>query len=226
MATHPLDNVIWSALTTRQPHLAIGDDRARRYAADMAPFVAVPDAGADAARAVAGLATPGEVLTMVGVTPEDLAGWTVERRSAVSQMVYDRAGPPGLEGGEVEVLGPGDAAEMLDLMAEVYPGYFRPRTAEMGLYLGVREEGRLVAMAGQRMALDGWREISAVATRPGHRGRGLAGRLVARLTAEILREGLAPFLHVDADNLAARAAYEKAGFALRRDLPLLRIRRD
>ena len=122
-------------------------------------------------------------------------------------------------------LGAADVPEMLALMAAVYPGYFRPRTRELGLYLGVRREERLVAMAGQRMGLDGYREISAVATLPEFRGRGYAGRLVGRLVREIRAEVLAPFLHVDTDNTAARAAYEKVGFAWRRDLTVVKVRR-
>ncbi|WP_165250675.1 GNAT family N-acetyltransferase [Paludisphaera soli] len=221
-----LDNVIWSALATRHAHLARGDDRARRYPADMAPFLAVADEGPEAAAALRTLAEPAETLTLVGVIPPALPGWIVERRALVSQMVFDGPAVATEVDGRVAILGPADVPAMLDLMAEIYPGYFRPRTIAMGLYLGVCEGGRLIAMAGQRMALDGHREISGVATRPEHRGRGHAGRLVSRLVAAILGEDLTPFLHVDAENHAARSAYEKAGFVHRKDLPLARVRRD
>lgn len=219
-----LDNPAWASLTTRQTSFALGDDRARRYPAEVAPFLAVADPGPEAAAAARGLAKPGESLHFVGVAPVDPAGWDVERTSTIAQMVFEGRATE-IDGEDVTALGTADVPEMLALMAAVYPGYFRARTRELGLYLGIRREGRLVAMAGQRMGLEGYREISAVATLPEFRGRGHAGRLVGRLVREILAEGLAPFLHVDADNTAARAAYEKAGFAHRRDLAVVKVRR-
>lgn len=220
-----LDNPIWGALRTRQADVAIGAGLARRFPADMAPFIAIGEDGPDAVAAMAPLAGPGETLTMVGVVPASPAGWVVERTAAVSQMIYDgrRADAAGDEG--IAALGEADVPEMLGLTALVYPEYFRPRTIAMGAYFGIRHEGRLIAMAGQRLWPDGHREISAVCTHPDYRGRGHAGRLIARLVAAIRAEGSTPFLHVDAGNAGARAAYEKAGFAWRRDLPLLRIRR-
>lgn len=220
-----LDNPAWAALTTRQSGIALGDGRARRYPADVAPFLAVADTGPEAAAAARALATPGESLHFVGIAPGDLAGWHVEGASTVAQMVFRGSVASDADDEGVEVLGPENGDEMLALMAAVYPGYYRRRTRELGLYLGVRRGGRLVAMAGERMCLEGYREISAVATLPDHRGRGLAGRLVGRLVREILAAGLTPFLHVDAENTAARAAYEKAGFAWRRDLTVIKVRR-
>lgn len=219
-----LDNPAWAALTTRQSSFALRDGQARRYPSEVAPFLAVDDPGPEAAAAARALARPGESLYFVGVAPADPAGWDVERTSTVAQMVFAGRGAE-IDAEDMTTLGAADVPEMLALMAAVYPGYFRPRTRELGLYLGIRREGRLVAMAGQRMGLDGCREISAVATLPEFRGRGYAGRLVRRLVREILAEGLAPFLHVDADNDAARAAYEKAGFARRRDLTVVKVRR-
>ncbi|OJW12341.1 MAG: hypothetical protein BGO49_21025 [Planctomycetales bacterium 71-10] len=219
-----LDNPAWAALTTRQESFALGDGRARRYPAEVAPFLAVADPGPEAAAAARALVKPGESLHFVGVAPGDLQGWDVERTSTIAQMVFEGRATE-IDGEDMTTLGAADVPEMLALMAAVYPGYFRPRTRELGLYLGVRREERLVAMAGQRMGLDGYREISAVATLPEFRGRGYAGRLVGRLVREIRAEVLAPFLHVDTDNTAARAAYEKVGFAWRRDLTVVKVRR-
>ncbi len=107
----------------------------------------------------------------------------------------------------------------------MFPGYFRQRTIELGTYLGVRREGRLIAMAGQRMGLTGYSELSGICTHPDHQGQGHARRLVTRLVNATFREGLVPFLHVYSDNLGAKAAYEKLGFVTRCDLPLACIRR-
>ncbi len=220
-----LDNPIWYALATRQGHLAIGDDRARRYPADVAPFIAVEDASPANVAALGGLAEPGETLFLSGAIPRPLTGWSIASDFLVSQLVYDPRADRPTEAGGISVLTGGDVSAMLELIALVYPGYFRSRTIEMGTYLGIRDEGRLVGMGGQRMCLDGYREISGVCTHPEFRGRGHAGRLVSHLVKLILAEGLIPFLHVDADNAVARSAYEKAGFAWRRDLEFHKIRR-
>ncbi len=76
------------------------------------------------------------------------------------------------------VLGPDDVPDMLALTAQVFPGYFRQRTIELGTYLGVRREGRLIAMAGQRMGLTGYSELNGICTHPDHQGQGHARRLV------------------------------------------------
>ena len=99
--------------------------------------------------------------------------------------------------------------EMMALTGLVYPGYFRPRTIELGNYIGIHEGGRLVAMAGERMWIGPWREISAVCTHPEHLGRGHAYRLAATLVNSILRRGMRPFLHVSAANERALALYRR-----------------
>jgi GNAT superfamily N-acetyltransferase len=221
-----LDNPAWNSLVGRQAHLALGSGRVRRYPADVAPFLATGGDGPGGRDEMADLAAPGEWLYMVAAEPSPPPGWQVERTSAVSQMVGDRPIET-TAGAEGSALGPDDVPDMLELTALAFPGFFRPRSIAMGTYLGIREEdgGRLVAMAGLRMAPEGYREISGICTHPAHRGRGHARRLVARLVYEILGLGLRPFLHVDGANAGAHAAYEKLGFAPRRDLTLLRVRR-
>jgi ribosomal protein S18 acetylase RimI-like enzyme len=218
-----LDDPIWSALTTRHASFALGGKAVKRYPADVAPFLAT--AGEVDPGEASEPATPGEVLFMAAVDPSPPPGWEVERRSSLHQMVCQT--PAGLSGAgdDGSVLGPDDVPDMLELTALAFPGYFRRRTIEMGMYVGVRREGRLVAMAGQRMFLDGFREVSGVCTHPDHRGQGHASRLINRVVDDIVRDGLTPFLHVDASNDGARAAYEKLGFVVRRELTLLRIRR-
>ncbi|QEH37569.1 Mycothiol acetyltransferase [Aquisphaera giovannonii] len=221
-----LDNPIWSSLTTGHARFALADGPARRFAPDVAPFLGIRDPGPESVAAMARLAEPGERITMVGVVPDEAPGWSVEKRAAVAQMVFEGNEPVEEDDPAILVLGAGDVPDMLALTGLVYPEYFRPRTHELGTYLGVRREGRLIAMAGRRMWPGHFREISAVCTHPDFRGQGLARRLLARLVTEILRDGLSPFLHVDAGNAGARAAYERAGFVVRRDLPLVRLRRE
>ncbi|GMA85333.1 hypothetical protein GCM10025868_05830 [Angustibacter aerolatus] len=109
-----------------------------------------------------------------------------------------------------------DVPEMLALVERTRPGPFLPRTIEMGTYLGVRREGRLVAMAGERLHPPGWTEISAVCTDESARGQGLATRLVLAVAHGIRERGETPFLHAAGDNTNAIRLYESLGFRLRR----------
>jgi predicted GNAT family acetyltransferase len=104
---------------------------------------------------------------------------------------------------------------MRALVARTRPGPFGPRTHEMGTYLGVVDDGELVAMAGERLHPPGYTEISAVCTDAAHRGRGLATRLVLAVTAGIRERGEVPFLHAAADNVTAIRLYGELGFRLR-----------
>src|SRR4029077_5363570 len=116
------------------------------------------------------------------------------------------------DGRAFDQLTPADVPAMLDLVARTQPGPFARRTIELGTYLGVREGGALVAMAGERMHLDGHSEISAVCTDPSQRRRGLARDLVLTLARRIRARGERPFLHVAADNVNAIRLYEALGF--------------
>ena len=74
------------------------------------------------------------------------------------------------------------------------------RTIELGGYIGLFDGDRLVAMAGQRLAPPGFREVSAVCTHPDFRGRGLAAGLTTLVARAILERGEQPFLHHASDN--------------------------
>jgi predicted GNAT family acetyltransferase len=143
-------------------------------------------------------------------------------------MVGDRVQPvPAVAPPSSDVpvpLGEADVDDMLALVREAQPGPFLPRTVEFGGYLGVRRQGKLVAMAGRRMRPPGFTEVSAVATDPGHRRQGLAEQLVRAVTAAISAEGDTPFLHVAIENTRAIRLYESIGFVLRREVPILVVR--
>ena len=117
-------------------------------------------------------------------------------------------------------------ADMLALTALVYPEYFRPRTPEMGRYVGVYDGPRLAAMAGERMHAGSWREVSAVCTHPDYVGQGLARQLMAEICENIRRRGETPFLHVSFANERAKTLYDRLGFAERSAIPYWVVRRS
>lgn len=123
--------------------------------------------------------------------------------------------PPDWEPGVVR-LGAPEVAEMLALVERTRPGPFWERTIAMGTYVGIRDGGRLVAMAGERLRPPGWTDVSAVCTAPEARGQGCAGRLVRHLVGEVLDRGERAFLHVSTENHGAIELYERLGFTRRR----------
>ena len=209
-----LDNPVYAALTGAQSRFAQISGRARRYLPDVAPFLALPpepsaDDWVDAGHLV-GRGTYAAVLRAGVETPEH---WTAVREFDVLQMVEDRVS--GVDDPEAIVLGPADVPEMFELVRDTDPGPFLERTIELGRYVGIRRGGELIAMAGERMHFDGWREISAVCTAPAHQGHGLASRLVREISSGIRRRCERAFLHVLATNVPAIQLYEQLGFRAR-----------
>jgi GNAT superfamily N-acetyltransferase len=209
-----LDNPVYEALGGVQAQFAQVRGNVRRFAADVAPFLALPATPSAQDWQDAGeLVAPG---SFVGVrhTGEELpGGWRAVDRFELVQMIGD--GVVGQECAEAVVLGAVDVPEMLELVAATEPGPFLPRTIELGDYLGIRRDGALVAMAGERFRLEGWAEISAVCTSAACRGEGLATRLVRALVAGIERRSERPFLHVLSTNTTAIELYEELGFRVR-----------
>lgn len=216
-----LANPMWTSLATRHAGVALGSGALKRFMPDVAPFCAVEHAGA-VLDDTACLQT-GETVYFLGTFPQLPVGWTVEGEYTILQMVADGA-PPAAAAPDASALGAADIPDMLALTALVYPEFFRARTAALGRYIGCRENGRLAAMAGQRLALPGYREISAVCTHPEHRGQGHAGRLIGQLARAIVADGEIPFLHVSAANERAWKLYQDLGFVASRELPFIKVR--
>lgn len=217
---HPLDNPIWSALTTQQSPIAIGDELARRFPGEMAPFGAFPRASKESFDALAQLYRQGNELALFTLGPVDLPSrFTVTRSAVLNQMICtpEQSHEPAVQPVQ---LGSNDVDDMMALVDLTKPGPFAIRTHELGRYLGIRMDGRLVAMAGERLHVDGYTEVSAVCTHPLYRGRGYSRDLIAAVSKGIQARGEAPFLHVLDDNLSAIALYETLGFTFRVALQL------
>jgi predicted GNAT family acetyltransferase len=217
---HPLDRVIWEALNSRQQHFADGDERARRYFAEVAPFAAIVDETTASYHSLATLIPPGDrvaLFTKKEMSPPSRL--SVAKRDLVDQMVLETS-PPLRGETPLLALGPEDLSEMRELVDLTRPGPFGPRTVELGSYLGIRIDGTLVAMAGERMKLDGFAEISAVCVHPAYRGKGFVAELVCAIARLIIFRLEMPFLHVFASNTPAIALYERLGFVRRRRMQL------
>ncbi|MFJ3459786.1 GNAT family N-acetyltransferase [Achromobacter spanius] len=219
---HSLDNPIWTALGTEQTHLGTGSQLARRYHPDVAPFAAMAsEDSSEAWAALAQLMSAGEQVALLSCDPlKPPARLCVQPAGTIHQMVATRREARVVDDADIVMLHAADAADMQALAAKTKPGPFRARTHEMGRYIGIRSHGRLIAMAGERMHLAGHVEISAVCVDEQWRGKGLAGRLVQALEAQIWQRGESPFLHVLAHNASAIALYERLGFRLRQQFQM------
>ncbi|UGT61165.1 GNAT family N-acetyltransferase [Nocardia asteroides] len=215
IALHPLDDPVRSSLRGAHRRFATWTGRIARYHPEVAAFVGHPPALDDRDWLdLAAVLGPGGSTGLRGfghVLPD---GWTMLREFDSVQL--DGSALRTEPDPALEVLTGADVPEILELIARTEPGPFAPRTIEMGTYLGIRERGRLVAMAGERMHPTGWTEISAVCTDAEFRGRGYASRLVRAVGAVVRERGEVPFLHAVAHNHTAISLYETLGFTLRK----------
>jgi ribosomal protein S18 acetylase RimI-like enzyme len=210
-----LDNPVYAALSGAQAGFAQSRGRALRYRPNVAPFFGLPpEASVEDWADAEALVAPGTIAAVIHGGVEAPEPWRVVRDYDAVQMVGERvSGTPDLE---AVPLGPDDVPEMLELVAQTDPGPFLQRTVELGRYLGIRRDGLLAAMAGERFHLDGWREISAVCTAPTHRGQGLASRLMGAIIDGIQLRSERAFLHVLRTNTNAIRLYKQLGFRVRR----------
>jgi predicted GNAT family acetyltransferase len=225
---HLLDNPIWSALTTTHSYLAEGDDRARRYPREITTLASVIAPSREAFDSLAKVAQPRETIAVLfDAVPRFNDQWELVRQLALVQM-EQTSGDEELahDASDVLPLGANDSPEMVELGTLTNPGPIGPRTYEIGDFIGIRDsDGQLIAMAGERMRVPGYSEISGVCTRPGFEGRGLAASLVIRLIDRIRNRDEVPFLHSRAENARAVKLYERLGFETTRTFQLGILRR-
>jgi predicted GNAT family acetyltransferase len=221
-----LDNPVWNALSTIHSSLAEGNEDAKRYQVDVAPLAATRDDSPESYQSLAKLLGPGGQAALALATVPELAhGWTTVRALPNLQMVWNEKLLPQAEH-RFEDLSSMQIDEMLALTELNNLRRFRRRAPELGSYIGIRESGRLVAMAGEGFRFPGYTEISAVCTHPDYRGRGYASSLVSALVQKITGQGQTPFLQVRKDNANAIRVYEKLGFRTRRDMTFMIVKRE
>jgi ribosomal protein S18 acetylase RimI-like enzyme len=228
---HPLDNVIWKALNTRQAEFAECFDQARRFVPEVTSLAGFREPSREGYQSLAGLLGSRATVALFLDQPyQPRSGWNLIAGPPLLQMVCGNGiNPPAsqnLSGPELVELGPADSAEMIELTALTKPGPFSKRTHELGTYLGIRRDGRLVAMAGERLKIPGYTEVSAVCTHPDYTGRGYARILMTEVMRRIRSRGETPFLHVREDNVRAIEIYQGLGFDRRVQLHLAVLRKD
>jgi predicted GNAT family acetyltransferase len=227
---HPLDNVIWHALTTRQAGFAESNGVARRFPADVTSLTGFSEPTS------AGYASLADLLSQRGTGALFLAapyqpreGLDLVAAAPLLQMVYagdwNRRQKQISSEFPITELGAQDSREMMELTALTKPGPFGSRTHELGTYLGIRCNGKLVAMAGERLKVPGFTEVSAVCTHPDHKGKGFARILMMEILHRVRERGETPCLHVREDNLRAIELYERLGFKTRVQVHLAVLRR-
>ena len=230
-AAHPLDNPIWNSLTTIHAHFAEAASLARRFPSDVTALGALMGPTEEAWSALAGLPSAAKVTVLVFDAPVDPpAGWEVLESAVGLQMIYEDRKPPSPPPAsaafseEIIELAAADAPEMLALAELTRPGPFGIRARELGTFLGIRREGKLIAMAGERLRLPGFTEVSAVCTHPDHTGHGHAAVLVTAAMERLCRRGEVPFLHVRERNTRAIELYLRLGFKRRRAFQFTAVR--
>jgi predicted GNAT family acetyltransferase len=222
---HVLDHPIWSALTTRQAALAERNARARRFPTDVAPFADMIDMSPESFAALRDLMQPDD--TQVLFTPEPMrvpADFDVLRAEEAVVMT----GTPSIASNpaaDIVTLGTPDIPAMAELVALTNPGPFAARTHTLGTFLGIRIDGQLVAMIGERMKPGDYTEMTGICVHPNFRGRGLAQVLMGEIGRQIVARGEIPFLHVYAGNMPAIGLYRRQGMAIHRTMHVTIVRR-
>jgi ribosomal protein S18 acetylase RimI-like enzyme len=209
----PLDNIFWNCLAGPQAHFASGGEHGRRYMAGFSPIAAFPDSAHPDFDAIAPYFAPGEQFYIEGWTGDAPPGWRVEVDGSMFCMLWQGGTPETDAAPDAQPLAARHAEQALALATLTRPGPFGIRTIELGEYFGYFDGEQLIAMAGERSAVPGYREISGVCTHPDHQGQGLAKKLMLKLIRRQMLRGEVPYLHVMSSNETALALYRRMGFA-------------
>lgn len=220
-----LDNPLWWALSGVQEPFAVGVSHVKRYRPGILPFAAYDRHLTEGITALDHWLKKGDIFFFVGALPPLPSNWELIRELPCAQMILET---PDALPGETTPITPLTAADrdaMYDLISKVQPGYYEPDTHQLGRYFGIRQNNKLVAVAGERMQLEGMTEVSAVCTDPAYTGRGYAQQLVAHICRINLEKGNLLFLHVLLSNQRAIRIYELLGFSKRRDISFYKMKK-
>ena len=214
-----LDNPAWHALTTVQQSFAIGNDAVKRYQKNILPFAAYDHAQPDRLHELDQYFDSGETFFLIGELPDKLPDWQLLNDLPCLQMVSNAPVPP-VENSNTEIsfLTATDRDALYQLVQKVQPGYFLKDTPQLGDYFGIWQQSNLVAVAGERMRMQGLSELSAICTDPAHTGKKYAQLLIEHLCNTHRAQDIIPMLHVLDTNTRAVGLYEYLGFQTRRTI--------
>lgn len=128
------------------------------------------------------------------------------------RMYLDR---PVTGSGEAVSLSSSDRLEIEDLLRQGEWVLFLPQALTSGHFYGIRENGRLIAIAGTHLVSSRHNvaALGTVFTHPAHRGKGLANICSSHVLASIGRAGIRRVvLNVEDEKVVARRIYERLGF--------------
>lgn len=221
-----LDNPAWYALTSVQQEFCLGNELLLRFRENILPFAAFPELNHPPEDEMTAEILQDSDFYVIGDLPNMPASWQVLQKMEGDQMICPALPMLQLtEDVELVELGPADYNEMFDLINLVQPGFYKNETHRLGQYFGIRVNGQLVSMAGERLKMDGLSELSAVCTLPGHTGKGYAYQLVLKVCQQMHAQGKIPFLHVLSSNTRAIKLYERLGFEKRRSIPFWHLKK-
>ncbi|RXH58301.1 GNAT family N-acetyltransferase [Granulicella sibirica] len=219
-------NPFFHSLLTEHAGIAIGSNLALRFPADVIPFASLAEATPQAMQALHDVLAPGERIYVLGDHLPSIPGLTAIHTLPVPQMHPQAPAPPASSEITIRSLNASDAPAMVHLTDVAFPTFFRPRAHILGDFFGIHHDGELVAMAGERIALPGFREISALCTHPAHTGKGYAAHLLHHLMRHHAAQGLKSFLHVSGSNTRAISLYERLGFTKTRTVLVHELQRS
>jgi predicted GNAT family acetyltransferase len=219
-----LDNPIWNALTTRHAEMAEGGELARRYPQAFTSLAGLREPSDEAYAELAQITKVQQHVALFSLAdPPTPPLFECRTKSPAAQMICNKL--IDCKTHPMQILTKADVPEMTALARLTQPGPFSDRTIEFGVFLGIKDGSKLVAMAGERMKLPGYDEVSAVCTHPDYQGRGYARALVHAVAERIIERGSIPMLHVKADNIAGIRTYQSIGFDIRRQFYFSLLRR-
>jgi len=219
-----LDNPVWYSLITVHKDFALGTNLIKRYTSGIVRFLGFENPNTAQLNELESWASIGEEFYIVGDMLPVPSNWSVGNRLDCNQMIYTKAETlPVNPKIEILELSESDRDEMFELVNSVQPGFFQKNTPLMGSYFGIKEGDKLVAIAGERLRMTGFTEISAVCTYPSFTGKGFAKQLISYLINKNIEEENIPFLHVLTNNKRAINIYELLGFTYRKSIPFWKI---
>ena len=221
-----LDNPVWNALASGNKNFSIGNNTAKYFEKEVAPFAGVSEITPAALKVLYDTVPSGCGFAFFSFREIEMPQpWKVLECLKALQMVHNKITAKKTATNDFVALTAKDVPAMLVLTKLTNPGPFLGRTIELGNYEGIFKDDQLVAMAGQRLHPFEYIEVSAVCTHPEHTGHGYATNLISRQIDNIRANLAIPFLHVKAENSNAIKLYNGLGFSAKREMFIYRIKK-